>query len=95
MPALTCCVSSRTDAPQYVIRTVYKIIPLSFPRFPYPQDGLIVPIDENMKKVVSDDQEIVNVVIPYWYWNLIIEYKLNVDAQEEYYNRTRQLQENN
>lgn len=95
MPVLICCVSNNTGSVQYVVKTIYKIIPISWPKFPYPQDGVIIPLDENMKKVTTEEQEITNVVIPYWYWNLIIEYKLNVDAQEEYYNRVRKTQEEN
>lgn len=47
-----------------------------FPAFPYPKDGIILPLDENNKVIFEDreDVQVTNVVMPYWYWKLIIKY---------------------
>lgn len=88
MLVLTCCASNRTE-PQikYIVKYIYEPIPLSFPEFPAPADGLIIPYDVDGKKVTTADVEITNVLIPYWYWNLIIKYKCDVDVQEDFYKR--------
>ena len=73
MLALTACAShprgekKETPAPVITVKTVY------FPSFPDPPDGLI-PLDKDNNIVTSDDTEIVYMLIPYWYWNLIIDY---------------------
>lgn len=90
---LTCCVSN--DVPQYIIHNVYKTIPLNFPKFPEPRQGTIIPLDERNKRVTTEEQEVVNVLIPYWYWQLIIKYKLDVDNVEDFYNRCKAIEEEN
>ncbi len=42
-----------------------------FPSFPYPKDGIIEPLTEADK---DGELHVYAVVIPYWYWNLIIDY---------------------
>ena len=42
-----------------------------FPSFPYPKDGIIQPLTEEDK---DGELHVYAVVIPYWYWNLIIDY---------------------
>lgn len=66
------------------IKTIYVCPELHFPRFPVPKN--IIPVDAEGKKVTDEDTEIMNVVIPYWYWNLIIDYKIAVDETQTYYN---------
>ena len=79
MLALTACVShpkeekKETPAPVITVETIY------FPSFPEPPDD-IIPLDKDNNVVTSDDTETVNVLIPYWYWNLIIDY---VEKTEE------------
>lgn len=90
--ALTCCVSN--DAPQYIVHNVYKTIPLNFPDFPEPKENTLIPLDIDGKRVTTKDQEIVNVLVPYWYWALIIRYKVEVDNQEDFYNRCKVIEEN-
>lgn len=80
---LTCCVSSKPEA--QVVRTVYTTPPLYFPKFPEPNNSLIIPLDENNKKVTDNETDIINVLMPYWYWQLIIKYKLDVDDIETFY----------
>ena len=42
-----------------------------FPSFPYPKDGIIEPLTEADK---DGELHVYAVVIPYWYWNLVINY---------------------
>ena len=73
MLALTGCVShprgerKETPAPIITVETVY------FPSFPEPPED-IIPLDKDNNIVTSRETEIVYITIPYWYWNLIIDY---------------------
>ena len=73
MLALTACVShpkedkKETPAPIAGSDIVY------FPSFPEVPDD-IIPLDKDNNIVTSNDTEIVYMLIPYWYWNLIIDY---------------------
>ena len=71
MLALTGCVShpkgDKKETPVIKVETVY------FPAFPEPPED-IIPLDVDKNIVTSGDTEIVYVAIPYWYWNLIIDY---------------------
>ena len=49
------------------IDTVY------FPSFPDPEGVEIIPLDAEGNIVVGEDHT-VSIIIPYWYWNLIIDY---------------------
>lgn len=51
-----------------------------FPTFPYPKDGIVLPLDANNKLVLDDNSEIVSVIMPYWYWNLIIDYATKIET---------------
>lgn len=74
------CLSDKTETePQFI----YVCPDLYFPSFPKPRN--IIPLDADGKKVVDDETEIMNVLIPFWYWNLIIDYKLEVDNTEVFY----------
>ena len=42
-----------------------------FPSFPYPKDGIIEPLTEADK---DGELHVYAVVLPYWYWNLVINY---------------------
>lgn len=50
------------------IDTVY------FPSFPDPQGVNIISLDADGNIVTTDEEHIANVLVPYWYWNLIIDY---------------------
>ena len=55
------------------------------PSFPYPKDGIILPLDENNKVIYEDrqdaqDAQVVNVVMPYWYWKLIIKFAKDTET---------------
>ena len=55
------------------IETVY------FPSFPEPPEDIIA-LDKDNNIVTSGDTEIVYVAIPYWYWNLVIDYVEETEA---------------
>ena len=61
------------------IEVVHEIPDLTFPVFPPPDP-------------VTFDQETGLVSMPLWYWKDIAEYKIDVDAIEEYISRVRELQ---
>ena len=44
-----------------------------FPAFPDPEDN-IVPLDQEGNIVAITDEHIVKVELPFWYWNMIIDY---------------------
>jgi hypothetical protein len=73
MLALTACVShpkeekKETPAIAVTVETVY------FPSFPEPPED-IISLDADKAIVTSGDTEIAYVAIPYYYWNLIIDY---------------------
>lgn len=80
MLVMTCCQSNK--GPE--VKTVYVIPELYFPKYPQPKNNLL-PLDENGKVVKDDETEIVNVLIPFWYYKLLVEYKVQVDeAQAKY-----------
>ena len=95
MPVLNSCVSrqkaEKNEIPVIVnpaLDTVY------FPSFPYPKSGTLMPVDKDGKavyEVQNDDEiEISAVVVPYWYWLLVIDYVTKtesaVTALQEYKN---------
>ena len=45
-----------------------------FPSFPYPDDGVIIPLDKEQKIVTDTETEVITVVIPYWYWKMVIDH---------------------
>lgn len=79
MLVLISCQSNRQEE----IKTVYVVPDLNFPKFPSP--AVILPLDEKGKRVTDEETDIINVLVPYWYWNLIVDYKLNIDEQETFY----------
>lgn len=67
MLLLSSCQSNRTKVSTETIN-VY------FPAFPEAPAGLIIPVDINGRKVTEPGTEVVNVVLPYWYWKEIVHY---------------------
>lgn len=52
-----------------------KEIPeLYFPSVPEPKDGVVIPLDCDFHAVTTEEKEIMFVLMPYWYWNMIIDY---------------------
>jgi hypothetical protein len=76
------CQSNKTAAPE--VRTVYTTPELYFPKFPEPKKN-VIPYDKDFKKVTDVNTEIEYVVMPFWYYQLIVDYKVAVDeAQAKY-----------
>ena len=57
---------------------------LDFPKYPTPK-GHVIPLDADGKRVTENNQEIVNVIMPLWYYQKIVEYKVKVDEAETEY----------
>ena len=70
MLALTACVSHPKEEKTETAPAVKTVF---FPAFPEPPED-IKPLDKDNNVVISDDTEVVYVALPYWYWNLIIDY---------------------
>ena len=65
-------------------KTIYATPDLYFPEYPDPKKN-VVPYDRNFKKVTDNTQEIEYVVMPFWYYKLIVDYKVKVDEAEAKY----------
>lgn len=80
MLVLTSCATKpkadNSETPKIVIAGIDTVY---FPAFPYPQDGVVIPLDVDGNAVIAEGVEIVNVMIPYWYWKLVIEYVRNTE----------------
>lgn len=68
---------------------VYACPALDWPEFPSPA-GNIMPIDENLKPVKDEDADVEYVVMPYYYFEKIVDYKVKVDELEIYYKTYRE-----
>ena len=80
------CQSNKT-APE--VKTIYATPELYFPKFPAPKNN-VIPYDKDFKKVTDIDQDIEYVVMPFWYYQLIVDYKVAVDevkAKYEVFNK--------
>ena len=81
MLVMTSCQSNKQKT-EY--KTIYATPELYFPKYPAPGKN-VVPYDKNFKKVTEQTQEIEYVVMPFWYYKLIVDYKVAVDeAQAKY-----------
>jgi hypothetical protein len=74
---LTLSIASCQTAPK--IEYVHEVPDVTFPVFPPPDS-------------VTLDEKTETVSMPLWYWQMIAEYKIDVDAIEEYLSRLRQNQ---
>lgn len=73
MQALISCASKTV--------VVYQVPEVAKPRFPDPWP--VVFVDEDGFSVIEEGPEIIEVRMPYWYWNKIIEYKSENDVVYE------------
>jgi hypothetical protein len=76
---MSCCKSNEI---QY--KTIYATPELYFPSYPAPKNN-VIPLDENYKKVTDYETEIEYVIMPYWYYKLIEDYKVSIDEQKAKY----------
>ena len=69
---LICCASKPKEVIKEIpVPVVMGLENVYFPSFPYPKDGIIEPLTEADK---DGELHVYAVVLPYWYWNLIINY---------------------
>ena len=80
MLVMSCCKSNKEI--QY--KTIYATPDLFFPSYPDPNNN-VLPLDENYKRVTNNTQEVTYVVMPFWYYKLIVDYKVKVDEQKAKY----------
>jgi len=81
MLVIPSCQSNKTKK-EY--KTVYATPELYFPTFPKP-DNKVLPYDKDFKKVSDNITPIEYVVMPFWYYQLIVDYKIKVDEQKAKY----------
>ena len=77
----TSCKSSpvRTE-----VKTIYATPELYFPKYPDPKKN-VMPYDKDFQKVTDAETDIEYVVMPFWYYKLIVDYKVKVDEQKAKY----------
>ena len=69
---LICCASNQKEVIKEIpVPVVAGLDGVYFPSFPYPKDGVVLPLTEKDKDGVL---HVYAVTLPYWYWNLIIDY---------------------
>lgn len=69
---LICCASKPKEVIKEIpVPVVMGLENVYFPSFPYPKDGIIEPLTEADK---DGELHVYAIVIPYWYWNLVINY---------------------
>ena len=84
MPLMLVMISCQSDKVKTEYKTIYATPELYFPKFPAPKNN-VVPYDKDFKKVTSQTQEIEYVVMPFWYYQLIVDYKVGVDEAKAKY----------
>ena len=81
MLVMNSCQSNKTKT-EY--KTIYATPELYFPKYPEPK-GNVVPLDENYKRVTDNNTDIEYVMMPFWYYKLIVDYKVSIDEQKAKY----------
>ena len=72
MLALICCAGKPKEVIKEIpVPVVMGLEGVYFPSFPYPKDGIVLPLTEADK---DGELHVYAVTLPYWYWNLIIDY---------------------
>ena len=75
MLVLSACASQQKKEKQEIIVPVIAGLDVVyFPSVPNPEDVEIIPLDEQGNIVVDEKVLIKDVVIPFWYWNMILDY---------------------
>ena len=69
---------------QVEYKTIYAIPELTFPKYPDPKNN-VIPYDADFQKVTSPETQIEYVLMPFWYYKLIVDYKVKVDEQKAKY----------
>lgn len=81
MLAMSCCKSNQIKT-EY--KTIYATPELYFPTYPAPNNN-VLPLDENYKRVTDNTQNVEYVIMPFWYYKLIVDYKVSVDETKAKY----------
>ena len=81
MLVMNSCQSNKTRT-EY--KTIYATPDLFFPTYPAPGNN-VLPLDENYKRVTTEEQTIEYVMMPFWYYKLIVDYKVKVDETKAKY----------
>ena len=81
MLVMSCCKSNQVKT-EY--KTIYATLDLYFPVYPAP-NGNVLPLDENYKRVTDNTKNVEYVVMPFWYYQLIVDYKVSVDETKAKY----------
>ena len=68
--------ADKKETPQILIASIDDVY---FPAFPYPDDGVVIPLDADKNAVIDSGASIEYVMLPYWYWKLIIEYVIETE----------------
>jgi len=80
MLALSSCATKpkqdENETPKIVIAGIETVY---FPAFPYPDDDVVIPLDADKNIVINSGASIEYVMLPYWYWKLIIEYVIDTE----------------
>ena len=76
--------SCKSNEVRTEVKTIYATPELNFPKFPEPKKN-VIPYDKNFQKVTDAETEIEYVVMPFWYYQLIVDYKVSVDEQKAKY----------
>ena len=84
MPLMLAMSSCQSDKVITEYKTIYATPDLYFPKYPAPGNN-VLPLDENYKRVTDNETEIQYVMMPFWYYKLIVDYKVKVDETEAKY----------
>lgn len=76
---LISCASKPKEEEVFIYPKIY------FPEFPDPEK-YVKPLDYNGQLVEDEETDIYFVQMPFWYWLLIVDYKVDVDKAERFYN---------
>lgn len=89
---LTACASTKNQT-YYVVKTVYKVPPLYFAPFPGLRDSICIPLDEQYQIIKDENETPINVIVPYWWIELIYEFRLNYDTLQNTYNHYKEIEQ--
>ena len=76
--------SCKSNQVRTEVKTIYATPELYFPKYPDPKKN-VMPYDKDFQKVTDAETDIEYVVMPFWYYKLIVDYKVKVDEQKAKY----------
>lgn len=72
--------SCKSDKVTSETKVIYVMPELTKPKYPDPTNK-IIPCDKDFNKVTDTDTEIEWVFMPFWYFKLTVNYKVDVEEQ--------------